>query len=218
MAVVMTAMVMNYGIEYLFVTLVLTGILQMLFGIAKMGKFVRLIPHPVMLGFVNGLAIIIFLAQMDQLKVAGEWMTGMPAVIMGGLILLTMAIMHFLPKFTKAIPSGLAAIATVTLIVLFVPGFEDVKNISGYLQENGFDSLSGVLPQFYNPFLHIETGILETLKIILPTAFALAIIGLTESLMTLSLIDEKTNTRGKGNKESIAQGIANFVCGFFGSM
>lgn len=218
MAVVMTAMVMNYGIEYLFVTLVLTGILQMLFGIAKMGKFVRLIPHPVMLGFVNGLAIIIFLAQMDQLKVAGEWMTGMPAVIMGGLILLTMAIMHFLPKFTKAIPSGLAAIATVTLIVMFVPGFEDVKNISGYLQENGFDSLSGGLPQFYNPFLHIETGILETLKIILPTAFALAIIGLTESLMTLSLIDEKTNTRGKGNKESIAQGIANFVCGFFGSM
>lgn len=218
MAVVMTAMVMDYGIEYLFVTLVLTGILQMLFGIAKMGKFVRLIPHPVMLGFVNGLAIIIFLAQMDQLKVAGEWMTGMPAVIMGGLILLTMAIMHFLPKFTKAIPSGLAAIATVTLIVLFVPGFEDVKNISGYLQENGFDSLSGGLPQFYNPFLHIETGILETLKIILPTAFALAIIGLTESLMTLSLIDEKTNTRGKGNKESIAQGIANFVCGFFGSM
>ena len=219
MAVVMTAMVMTYGIEYLFITLILAGILQMLFGIAKMGKFVRLIPHPVMLGFVNGLAIIIFLAQMEQFKtIDGSWVSWLPAMIMWGLILLTMAIMHFLPKYTKAIPSGLAAIGTVTLLALYVPWInEHAKTIAGYLADN--DSvLKGGLPQFFNPFAHISTWILETLKIIVPTAFALAIIGLTESLMTLSLIDEKTNTRGKGNKESIAQWVANFVCGFFGSM
>ena len=218
MAVVMTAMVVTYGVEYLFITLVLTGLLQILFGVAKMWKFVRLIPHPVMLGFVNGLAIIIFLAQLDQFKVWGEWITWMPAIIMWGLILLTMAIMYFLPKFTKAIPSGLAAIGIVTLIALYVPGFEDVKNIAWYLKDNWSDTLSGGLPQFFNPFIGLETGLIETLKIVVPTAFALAIIGLTESLMTLSLIDEKTNTRGKWNKESIAQGAANMVCGFFQSM
>ena len=219
MAVVMTGMVVLHGIEYLFVTLILAGILQMLFGLAKMGKFVRLIPHPVMLGFVNGLAIIIFLAQMEQFKTAdGSWITGTPALVMGALILLTMAIMHFLPKYTKAIPSGLAAIGTVTLLALYVPDINThAKTIAGYLADN--DSvLKGGLPQFFNPFPDLSTGILETLKIIVPTAFALAIIGLTESLMTLSLIDEKTNTRGKGNKESIAQWIANFVCGFFSSM
>jgi SulP family sulfate permease len=142
MAVVMTAMVMTSGIEYLFVTLILTGILQMLFGIAKMGKFVRLIPHPVMLGFVNGLAIIIFLAQMDQFKVDGSWISGTAAIIMASLIVITMAIMHFLPKFTKAIPSGLAAIGTVTVIALFVPGLEDTRNIASYLADNGYDTLS----------------------------------------------------------------------------
>jgi SulP family sulfate permease len=142
MAVVMTAMVMTSGIEYLFVTLILTGILQMLFGIAKMGKFVRLIPHPVMLGFVNGLAIIIFLAQMDQFKVDGAWISGTAAIIMASLIFITMAIMHFLPKFTKAIPSGLAAIGTVTLIALFVPGLEETRNIASYLADNGYDTLS----------------------------------------------------------------------------
>jgi sulfate permease, SulP family len=138
MAVVMTAMVMTYGIEYLFVTLVLAGVLQMLFGLAKMGKFVRLIPHPVMLGFVNGLAIIIFLAQMEQFKtVDGSWITGVPAMVMGGLILLTMAIMHFLPKYTKAIPSGLAAIGTVTLLALYVPDINThAKTIAGYLADN----------------------------------------------------------------------------------
>ena len=122
---------------------------------------------------------------------------------MVSLILITMAIMHFLPKFAKAIPSGLAAIGTVTLIVLFVPGLEDTRNIASYLADNGYDTLSGGFPTFHIP--QITTGLLETLKIIVPTAFALAIIGLTESLMTLSLIDEKTNTRGQGNKESIAQ-------------
>ncbi len=218
MAVVMTAMVLNSGIEYLFVTLILAWILQMLFGIAKFGKFVRLIPHPVMLGFVNGLAIIIFMSQIDQFKVGWEWISGIAAGVMAALIVLTMAIMYFLPKFTKAIPSGLAAIGTVTLLALYVPGInEHAKTIAGYLAENN-SSLNGGLPQFFNPFTAIETGIIETLKIIVPTAFALAIIGLTESLMTLSLIDEKTNTRGKWNKESIAQGFANFVCGFFSSM
>lgn len=221
MAVVMTAMVMNhgeFGEQYLYLTLILTWILQMLFGTAKMWKFVRLIPHPVMLGFVNGLAIIIFLSQIPQLKTDGEWLVGIPAIIMWGLILLTMAIMHFLPKVTKAIPSGLAAIWTVTLLVLFIPELKDnAKTIAGYLAEK--DSvLTWGLPSFSNPFIWIPTGFIETLKIIVPTAFALAIIGLTESLMTLSLVDEKTNTRGQGNKESIAQWVANFVCGFFSSM
>lgn len=216
MAVVMTAMVVQYWVEYLFVTLILTGILQMLFGFAKFGKFVRLIPHPVMLGFVNGLAIIIFKSQLEQFKVAWEWISGTPALIMWGLILLTMGIMHFLPKFTKAVPSGLVAIWVVTLITLFIPGFEDTRNIASYLADNGYSELTARFPEFHIP--EISTWILETLKIIVPTALALAIIGLTESLMTLSLIDEKTNTRGKWNKESIAQGLANFVCGFFQSM
>lgn len=216
MAVVMTGMVVLHGIEYLFATLVLTGILQMIFGLAKMGKFVRLIPHPVMLGFVNGLAIIIFLAQMEQFKIDGSWITGSTAIIMGTLIFLTMGIMYFLPKYTKAIPSGLAAIGTVTLITLFIPGLEDTRNIASYLADNGYDTLSGRFPVFHIP--NITTGLLETLKIIIPTAFALAIIGLTESLMTLALIDEKTNSRWQGNRESVVQWVANFVCGFFSSM
>jgi len=216
MAVVMTAMVITYWVEYLFVTLILTWVLQMLFGIAKFGKFVRLIPHPVMLGFVNGLAIIIFKSQLEQFKVAWEWISGSAAVIMWGLILLTMAIMYFLPKITKAVPSGLVAIWVVTLMALFIPGLEDTRNIATYLADNWYNELKSGFPEFHIP--EISTGLLETLRIIVPTAFALAIIWLTESLMTLSLIDEKTNTRGRWNKESIAQGLANFTCGFFQSM
>ncbi|MFK7779590.1 MAG: SulP family inorganic anion transporter [Candidatus Gracilibacteria bacterium] len=216
LAIVMVSLVAIYGVEYLFATLVLMGTLQILFGIFKLGKFVRLIPHSVMLGFVNGLAIIIFLAQIGQFKVGGEWIDGITAVIMGLLIILTMSIIHFLPKLTKAIPSGLVAIVVVTLLVIFVPGLEETRTVASYLAENGYKGLLGTFPSFHIP--QIDKSFIEMLYIITPYAFVLAIIGLTESLMTLTLIDELTETRGQGNREAIGQGIANTTCGFFGAM
>jgi len=216
LAVVMTSLVALHGVEYLFATLILMWALQILFGLFWLGKLVRLIPHPVMLGFVNGLAIIIFLAQIGQFKVTGEWLIGTDMLIMWALILLTMAIIYFIPKLTKAIPSWLVAIVGVTLLVLFVPGLEWVRTVSSYLAENWYTDLIGSFPMFHIPML--TTGWIETLTIIAPYAFVLAIIWLTESLMTLTLIDEITETRGQGNRESIGQGIANSVCGFFGAM
>lgn len=216
MAVVMTALVLSHGIEFLFATLVLVGIIQILFGVFGMWKLVRLIPHSVMLGFVNGLAIIIFLAQVGQFKVDGKWLPTNEMGIMLGLILLTMAIIQFLPKITKAVPSGLVAIVGVTLLALFIPGLDEVRTVSSYLAENGFDGLQWGFPSFHIPI--IDVALLEMLQIIAPYAFVLAIIGLTESLMTLTLIDEITGSRGKGNKEAVGQGIANTVCGFFSSM
>ena len=216
LAVVMTSLVVSHGVEFLFATLILMWILQILFGVFGLGKLVRLIPHPVMLGFVNGLAIIIFLAQVWQFKVAGQWLASSELMIMGVLILLTMGIIHFLPKLTKSIPSGLVAIVFITLLVVFIPGLEDVRTVSSYLAENGYKDLVWSFPTFHIP--QIEVGFLEMMKIITPYALILAIIGLTESLMTLSLIDEITETRGNNNKESIGQGIANGVCWLFGAM
>ena len=216
LAVVMTSLVMLHGIEYLFATLILMWALQILFWIFKFWRFVRLIPHPVMLGFVNGLAIIIFLAQIGQFKVDWKWLGAWELSIMWGLILLTMWIIHFLPKLTKSVPSGLVAIVFVTLLVLFVPWFEDVRTVSSYLAENGYKDLIWAFPSFHIPVL--ETSFLETLKIILPYSLILAVIGLTESLMTLTLIDEITETRGQNNREAVGQWIANSVCGFFGAM
>jgi len=216
LAIVMTSLVVSYGVEYLFATLILMGVLQIAFGLFWLWKLVRLIPHPVMLWFVNGLAIIIFLAQVWQFKVAGEWLGSSDMLIMWGLILLTMAIIQFLPKLTRSLPSGLVAIVVVTLITLFVPWFEDVRNVSSYLAENGYANLIGSFPTFHIPV--IEVWFIEMMQIITPYALILAIIGLTESLMTLSLIDEITETRWHNNKESIGQGIANWVCGFFGAM
>ncbi len=211
MAVVMVALVAANGVEYLFATVVLTGILQILAGVFKLGKFIRIVPHPVMLGFVNGLAIVIFLAQMKSFQVdvdgVSEWMTGQPLMIFAGLILLTMAIIHFLPKFTRAIPSSLAAIVVVSLLVI---GLNIDTNTVGDLA-----SIKGELPQFHIPMVPFD---LETLKIIFPYAIILAAIGLIESLLTLTLIDEITNTRGRGNRECVGQGIANTVTGFFGGM
>lgn len=216
MAVVMTSLVASHGLDYLLAALILTWVFQILFWVFGLAKFVRLIPHPVMLGFVNWLAIIIFMSQLGQFKAWDEWlpMTGM--LVMWGLIALTMAIIHFLPKFTKAVPSGLVWIAFVTLLVLFVPWLEDVRTISDYLSENNYDSLIWAFPSFHIP--ELTTGVLETLKIITPYALVLAIIGLTESLMTLTLIDEITETKWNWNKESIAQGLANTTSGFFTSM
>lgn len=221
LAVVMVSLVLDHGVEYLFATVLLMGILQILAGIFKLGKFIRMVPHPVMLGFVNGLAIIIFLAQLRQFKVPDgdgglTWMSGQPMMIMLGLVALTMAIIHFLPKLTTAVPSTLVAIVTVTLLVM---GFDlEARTVIDFLKDmtgNSATTIAGGLPEFHIPMVPFT---LETLQIIFPYALILAAIGLIESLLTLSLIDELTDTRGHSNKECIGQGAANLTCGFFGAM
>jgi len=212
LAVVMVDLVATHGIEYLFATVVLMGIIQISAGILRLGKFIRLIPHPVMLGFVNGLAIIIFLAQLSQFKIKNtegmlQWMSGSTMVLMLGLVALTMAIIHFLPKLTRAIPSSLAAILVVT-------GLAHGLNLDTRMVGD-LASVSGGLPQFHIPTVPVT---LDNILIILPYSLILAAIGLIESLMTMSLIDELTETRGRGNKECVGQGVANVVTGFFGGM
>ena len=206
-AVVIVSLVTSHGVEYLFASVVLMGIFQILAGLLKLGKFIRLVPHPVMIGFVNGLAVIIFLSQFEQFKVGHEWITGPELYTMIGLILLTMGIVKFFPKLTKAIPSTLVAIIVVTLLV---KGFNVSTRTVGDLAE-----ISGGLPKFHIPTLPLT---LDVLMVILPYSAVMATIGLIESLMTMSLIDETTNTRGHGNRECIGQGLANIVCGFFGGM
>lgn len=221
MAVVMVSLVAIHGVQYLFATVVLTGILQILAGVFKLGKFIRLVPHPVMLGFVNGLAIVILLAQFGQFKVTNEagelvWMQGNMLYTMLGLIALTMAIIHFLPKLTKAVPSSLVAIVVVTLLVQSL-GL-DTRTVVDFVRDMTNDplaSIAGGLPQFAIPDVPFN---LDTLKIIFPFALVLAAIGLIESLLTLTLIDELTGTRGRGNRECVAQGVANTTTGFFGGM
>jgi SulP family sulfate permease len=221
LAVVMVSLVAMHGVEYLFATVVLMGIFQILAGVFKLGKFIRLVPHPVMLGFVNGLAIVIFLAQMKQFQFTDEngtlqWLQGEQMMMMLGLIALTMAIIHFLPKITRAIPSSLAAILTVTLLVI---GLDlDARTVQDVLIDmtgNAEATIAGGLPQFHIPMVPLT---LETLQVIVPYALILAAIGLIESLLTLTLIDEMTETRGRGNKECIGQGVANVATGFFGGM
>lgn len=223
-AVVMVSLVALHGVEYLFAAVVLAGLIQITAGILKLGKYIRIVPHPVMLGFVNGLAIVIFLAQLGQFKVfdgAGDsvWMEGSVLYIMAGLIIATMLIMHFLPKVTTAVPSGLVAIGVVTLTVV---GLDlDARNVLDFVRDMlpadqaATATLKGELPSFAIPAVPFT---LETLWIILPYAAIIAAIGLIESLLTLTLIDEMTNTRGKGNRECIGQGIANTTNGFFGGM
>ncbi|HEB67591.1 MAG TPA: SulP family inorganic anion transporter [Gammaproteobacteria bacterium] len=212
MAVVMVSLVAEHGVEYLFATVVLTGLLQIGAGVLRLGKYIRMVPYPVMLGFVNGLAIVIFLAQLQHFQVptadgASEWMRGPALWIMLGLIALTMAIMHFLPRLTGAFPAALAAIIVVSLLVM---GFDIDTRTVGDLA-----SIEGGLPSFHIPGVPLT---FETLKIIFPYAVILAAVGLIESLLTLSLIDDVTNTRGRGNRECVGQGIANTVTGFFGGM
>lgn len=212
LAVVMVALVATHGVEYLFATVVLMGLLQIAFGLLKLGKFIRMVPFPVMIGFVNGLAIVIFLAQLGHLKTpdaAGNpgWMTGTQLFIMLGLVALTMAIIYLLPRLTKAIPSALAGIVVVSLLVIFA-GIE-TKTVGDMA------SIEGGLPQFRLPAVPFTW---ETLKIVFPYSLILAAIGLIESLLTLNLIDEMTDTRGKPNRECMAQGSANVVTGFFGGM
>lgn len=221
LAVVMVSLVAEHGVEYLFAAVVLMGIFQITAGVLRLGKFIRMVPHPVMLGFVNGLAIVIFLAQLGQFKWKDEsgemvWMTGEPMMIMAGLIALTMAIIYFLPKLTKAIPSSLAAIVTVTLLVILMDlDARTVQNVLADMTNDPLASIAGGFPEFHIPMVPMT---LETLWIILPYSLILAAVGLIESLLTLSLIDEMTETRGRGNKECVGQGTANILTGFFGGM
>jgi|TARA_B100000780_G_scaffold59917_1_gene38457 SulP family sulfate permease len=201
------------GLQYLFATLILTGFFQIGAGVLKLGKFVRMIPHSVMMGFVNGLAIVIFTSQFVMFKVDGEWMSGTALQIMIALVLLTMAIMFLLPKITKKIPGALTAIIVVSAIVIF--GDLDTSTVKSFIIAGGGDGIKAGLPNFNIPMIQLSW---ETMSLITPYALILAAIGLIESLMTLNLIDELTETHGNGNKECIAQGSANIVNGFFGGM
>lgn len=224
LAVVMVALVADHGVEYLFATVVLMGVIQITAGVLKLGKFIRMVPHPVMLGFVNGLAIVIFLAQLGQFGIAGEpgwlagtfmegsildvaWLEGQQLYMLIGLVILTMGIINLLPRITTAVPSSLVAIVVVTLLVF---GLNLDTRVVGDIA-----SIKGGLPSFHIPSVPFN---METLAIILPYSIILAAIGLIESLLTLRLVDEITESRGRGNKECIGQGVANTVTGFFGGM
>jgi SulP family sulfate permease len=210
--VVLIALMQSHGVEYVFAAVALAGCLQILVGVFKLGKFIRLIPQPVMYGFVNGLAVIIFMSQVEQFKLYqpnGDytWITGLPLYTMAGLVVLTILIVYFFPKVSKAVPSSLVAIIVVFALVWFLKiDTKTVKDIA---------SVGGGFPPFHIPMVPVS---LETLQIIFPYALVMAGVGLLESLLTLSLVDEITNTRGSGNKECIAQGGANVLNGFFSGM
>ncbi len=208
------------GLYYLFATVILMGIIQMLAGVFKLGKFVRLIPHPVMMGFVNGLAIVIFLSQLGMFMTVENgmevWLSGTELWTMIGLVTLTMGIMFGLPKLTKKLPEALLAILVVSAIVIF--GNLDVATVGSFIREGGGEGLKGGLPQFQFDIFEKVPFTWQTLKFIGPYALILAAIGLIESLMTLNLIDELTETRGNTNRECLAQGGANIVTGLFGGM
>ena len=224
LAVVMVALVADHGVEYLFATVVLMGLLQITAGVFRLGKFIRLVPHPVMLGFVNGLAIVIGMAQLSQFQSApperiaghhygpfhileGTWLTGSPLVMMLGLVALTMILIWMTPKITKAVPAPLVGIGLVTGLVIAMK--IDVPTVSTLAD------IEGGLPKFHIPLVEFN---LETLKIIFPYALILAAIGLIESLLTLNLVGEIKEERGGASQECVAQGVANTVTGFFGGM
>jgi SulP family sulfate permease len=220
----MVSLVAEHGVEYLFIAVVLMGFIQISAGLLKLGKFIRIVPYPVMLGFVNGLAIVIFLAQLRQFGEFGEpgwlsgtfledsiidvaWLQGSDLHLLLGLVIVTMLIIHFLPKITNVLPASLVAIASVTGLVW---GLNLDTKVVGDVA-----SISGGLPSFHLPDVPFN---LETFFIVLPYSIILAAIGLIESLLTLRLIDEITETRGHGNRECVGQGVANTVTGFFGGM
>ena len=224
LAVVMVALVADHGVEYLFATVVLMGLMQIAAGIFRLGKFIRLVPHPVMLGFVNGLAIVIGMAQLSQFQSAppvrepgghygpfhileGTWLTGTPLMLMLGLVALTMFLIWAAPKVTKAIPAPLLGIGIVTAIVLVFK--LDVQTVGDLA------SIKGGLPGFHIPSVPFN---FETFEIIFPYALILAAIGLIESLLTLNLVGEIKEERGGASQECVAQGVANTVTGFFGGM
>lgn len=212
--------IQNLGLQWLFITLLFVGAIQITAGVFKLGKFVRLIPHSVMMGFVNGLAIVIFVAQLGMFKenINGtkEWIQGNNLWIMIALTALTMGIMFVLPKITKKIPAALTAIIVIASITIF--GGIDVSTVGSFIRDGGGTGLEGSLPSFQTQIF----GLLDTLSghwgLILSTALLLAAVGLIESLMTLNLIDEMTDSRGSGNRECVAQGSANILNGLFGGM
>lgn len=207
-AVILVALVKSHGVEYVFATVILAGIIQMSAGFLKLGKLIRLVPHPVIFGFVNGLAIIIFMSQLDQFKDSdGNWLTGTPLYMLLALVLLTMTIIYSLPKLTKVVPASLAAILVVFGLVTFF-GI-DTKTVGDIA------SIQGGFPPFNIPSVPFT---LETFVLILPYAAIVAAVGLIESLLTLNIVDEITETRGRGNKEAVAQGAANILSGFFSGM
>ncbi|AMR33991.1 sodium-independent anion transporter [Mucilaginibacter sp. PAMC 26640] len=209
--VVLIALMKSNGLEYVFAAVALAGLIQIVVGLFKLGKFIRLVPQPVMYGFVNGLAVIIFVAQLEQFKtvVGGHetWLSGPPLYIMAGLVALTIGIVVVLPRITKAVPPSLVAIIVVFLIVL---GFGIPTKIVRDIAE-----VSGSFPPFHIPSVPLN---LDTLTTIFPYALIMAGVGLTEGLLTLNLVDEMTATRGNGNREAIAQGSANILNGFFFGM
>ena len=212
LAVVMVVLVKDHGVEYLFLTVILMGIIQMVVGALKQGRLIRMVPYPVMLGFVNGLAIVIFLAQLESFKFEGpngseQWLAGSALYTMLGLIAVTMAVIYLIPKITTKFPSALAGILVVSGIVIF--GGVNTTTVGD------LSSISGGLPTFSVPDVPMN---LETLWIILPHAMILAAIGLIESLLTVSLIDGITDTKGQNNRECMSQGAANILTGFFGGM
>lgn len=207
-AVVIVALAISHGPEYIFATVVLAGIIQMLAGFLRLGKLMRLVPHPVIFGFVNGLAIIIFMSQLDQFKdSSGNWLSGQALYTILGLVVLTMLIIWGLPKLTKAIPASLIAILAVFgIVVAFGIDTKTVGDIA---------SIQGGFPPFHIPNVPLN---FETLALIFPYAAIMAGVGLIESLLTLNIIDEITETRGRGNKEAVAQGAANILSGVFSGM
>jgi len=207
-AVVIAVLAKSHGVEYIFATVILAGIIQTIAGFLKLGKLMRLVPHPVIFGFVNGLAIIIFMSQLNQFKdSSGNWLVGMPLYTLLALVLVTMLIIWGLPKITKALPASLIAILFIFGIVVFFN--IDTKTVGDIA------SIKGGFPPFHIPDVPFN---LDTLVLIFPYAAIMAAVGLIESLLTLNIIDEITETRGQGNKESIAQGAANILSGCFSGM
>ena len=207
-AVVLVALAQQYGVEYVFAAVILAGVLQVITGALKLGKLMRLVPHPVIFGFVNGLAVIIFMSQLAQFKdPTGAWLTGSEMFIFLGFVLLTMVIIWGLPKITKSVPASLMAILSVFgIVAAFGIETRTVGDIA---------SIAGGFPPFHIPSVPFS---IETLVIIFPYAAIMAGVGLIESLLTLNIIDEITETRGRGNKEAAAQGIANILSGLFSGM
>lgn len=210
----------NLGLQWLFITLLFVGIIQVSAGFLKLGKFVRLIPHPVMMGFVNGLAIVIFLSQLgmftENIDGVKTWMQGTQLFTMLGFVLLTMGIMYFLPKLTKKLPAALVAIIVVALITNL--GGIEVSTVGSFIRDGGGEGLQGSLPTFQAQIFGLFGTLTGHWGLILSTALLLAAVGLIESLMTLNLVDELTDSRGSGNRECVAQGTANMLNGFFGGM
>ncbi|MDV6168696.1 SulP family inorganic anion transporter [Flavobacterium sp. DG1-102-2] len=205
--ITLIALMKSHGIEYVFAAVALAGVIQILVGVFKFGKFIRLVPQPVMYGFVNGLAVVIFMSQVEQLKSGDGWLSGSPLYIMLGLVALTIGIVIGFPKITKAVPASLVAIIVVFLVVL---GFGiETKTVADIA------SVQGGFPPFHVPNISLN---LETLQVIFPYAVVMAAVGLTEGLLTLNLVDEITGTRGNSNRECIAQGTANIANGFFFGM